>query len=75
MNDLSIFDGMKKINVIEKIIAQKNNVTVTLTRLDNCFIRWVSVKNEAKKYALSDYKKAVKQLKDNNFTLNTYKIS
>lgn len=74
MDDLKIFEGMQKIGAYEKVIAQKNNVTVTLTKLDNFFIRYISVKKEAKKHALKDYEKAIKQLKENNFTLNTYKL-
>ncbi|WP_439132418.1 hypothetical protein [Polaribacter sp.] len=74
MNDISIFEGMKKINATEKIIAKKNNIVVTLTKLENCFIRYINVKNEAKKYSLKEYSKALSQLQKNNFTIYTYKV-
>jgi hypothetical protein len=74
MNDLTIFETMKKINCNEKIIAQKNSSTVTITILKNCVVVYSSVKNEAKKYTLSSLENIKKTLKNQGFIFNTYKI-
>lgn len=72
-NDIKHIASLKKLGANEKIVAESKTEAMTIFVFKDYFILYNVKKNTAKKIFSSELPKLKARLKDNNFTVSTYR--
>ena len=74
MQDFTIITQMSRLGLYKKVIAKKRNMVITLSFKDEYILFYDGQSKGFKKYSLKLEAEILEAMKNNNYSLETYKI-